>query len=132
MHLTPSRCFVLALALCSIGAKDCGTSGTAPVMLPDAALYCLTDPPVGCAAYCSAPQTITFLPACSGPSAGPAELDFELKLRAKMMEFISQGLEVCPQATPGKFMTPCIVDVWTTEWPNQDHNVCTPAPVGCI
>jgi hypothetical protein len=120
----------VAFALCSIGAKDCAAP-VAPSGGYQPNFYCYTDPPVGCAAYCSGPDTVTFTPACSHISAGDLEIMFELKIEANVKELEANGVRACPEADPFSVTTPCQVGIIPQEWPNQDHAVCTPAPPGC-
>jgi hypothetical protein len=122
------RFFVLLFAACSIGAKDCAS---APTGLSGTTIYCHTDPPVGCAAYCSAKDTVTFLPACLAVGANTRELEFELKVRQLANDAASQGVHFCPEEDLTKFLTPCALGIEPVEWPNQSHEVCTPVPPGC-
>jgi hypothetical protein len=128
-HTCRSLCLV-AFALCSIGAKDCATPAR-----PDGGyqpnFYCFTDPPVGCAAYCSGPDTVTFTFACSHISGDALEKQFQDKVMQLANDAAAQGIHFCPEADLTKFLTPCAVDIIPVEWPNQDHAVCTPAPPGC-
>jgi hypothetical protein len=120
--------FVLVFALCSLGAKE-GCS--APAGLSSLVIYCHTDPPVGCAAYCSGVNEVTFTPACTHISAGPLELAFEDIVISGVQELEAQGTQACPKANLSAFATPCEVGIIPQEWPNQDHEVGTPVPPGC-
>jgi hypothetical protein len=123
------RLLAVTLALCSIGAKDCGTAAPAGGYQPN--FYCYTDPPVGCAAYCIATNTVAFTPACAHISGDVQALAFEQKVKELVAADLADGNEVCPEADRYKYFTPCDVGIIPAEWPNQDHNVCTPAPPGC-
>lgn len=130
------KAIVLGLfALTTTGAKDCGggwwsssaTKSTSPP--PEATLpFCLSDPPPGCAAVCTAPDLITFTPACSSVDAGPRELGFEMTIMENAAALMMQGGE----CTIGFTVTPCALGLAPVEWPNQDHTVCMSAPAGCV
>jgi len=117
---------VLLLGLCSIGADECASTPALPV---DPNYYCLTDPPVGCAAYCSAPDVVTFTPACSHISAGDREIAFEILVMAQVQDIEAQGVRACPQANALDVLTPCMMGLPPIEWPNQSE--CTSPPEGC-
>jgi hypothetical protein len=127
---TLPRLLVLVMALCSIGADQKACTG-APVGLSKTTIYCYTDPPVGCAAYCQAVHTLGFTYACGGPAADALEQQFRDYVIAFLDEQDAQGVEVCPQDDLYKYVTPCDVGIIPVEWPGQDHAVCTPAPPGC-
>lgn len=120
---------VVMLGLSSIGADDCFPAA-APGLAIDPNNFCYTDPPVGCAAYCSAPDVVSVTPACTHISAGPREFEFEIKVLAHMDLLEAQGIRVCPQANLFNFTTPCMVGVPPVQWPNQSE--CTPPPPGCV
>ncbi len=119
-----------------IGADDCnitlpwdpGTPGGSP---PPPMPYCLTDPPVGCAAVCVGVGVQSFTDACSNIEAGPLTVKFEMDVSNAVATALDNGIEVCPAANLNNTMTPCMDGITPVEWPNQDHAECTPAPPGC-
>lgn len=128
---TLPRLLVFLMALCSIGAdqKSCAGSTVPPTELWR---YCYTDPPVGCKAYCFAVHHVEVTPACFHPSAGPLTKEFEVKVNLALDVAEAEGVEVCPRADSSLVATPCDLGIFPQEWPDQDHDVCTPAPVGCL
>ena len=120
----------------SIGAKDCidfgGSVGTsAPPPSPPPKPFCLTDPPLGCAAFCSAVGMVSVTPQCHNIEASTREFDFETIVANKVIELEGQGIQVCPEATPTSVITPCAVGVFPVEHPNQDHEFCQTPPLDC-
>ncbi|WP_437479419.1 hypothetical protein WME75_33490 [Sorangium sp. So ce1014] len=130
MKRSVSHAVVLVFALCSIGAKKCAPSSGQPSQSPNNP-FCYMDPPVGCAAYCKAKDTVEFTPACSHVSAGDRELLFELTVMNRVSEEYAQGNQLCPEADLSFFLTPCHIDIVPQEWPNQDHEFCQSVPPGC-
>lgn len=120
---------VVLLGLCSIGADDCTPASTPSTPPIDPNNYCYTDPPVGCAAYCSGPDDVTFTPACKHISAGQREIDFENFVITGVNALLAQGKHTCPQADPSNLITPCMTNFPPVQWPNQ--SACTPPPAGC-
>lgn len=133
------RTYALAIvpfAWTMIGAKDCdpwaGWSNPPPASTaPPAKPFCYTDPPLGCAAQCAAVDSLAFTDACSNVEAGPREQQFEKLLTDKVSALLIQDQHVCNPSTIGVTITPCQAGITPVEWPNQDHEVCTPAPAGC-
>ena len=129
--MRPSR-FVLAFAMIffvlGIGAKDCGPSGSPPASTKP---FYYTDPPLGCAAYCSDVDEVSFTPACRNIEASDRELEFELQVMDGVQHLYAQGIQVCPQADPTSFVTPCAMGIFPVEHPNQDHEYCQTPPLNC-
>lgn len=126
------RLMVLLVGLSSLGADKCAPApgtGTGQNLPIDPNYYCYTDPPVGCAAYCSAVDVVTFNTACKHISAGPRELDFELYVITKVQEQEAQGVQACPEENLYSYITPCQTPFPPVQWPNQGE--CTPPPAGC-
>jgi hypothetical protein len=127
---------IVPFAWLMIGAKDCdpwaGWSNPPPTQTPSPSKpFCYTDPPLGCAAVCTGEDNVTFTPACSNVESGPLELDFQNLIMAKVNMYLMQDQHVCNPSTIGVTITPCQAGITPVEWPNQDHEVCTPAPPGC-
>jgi hypothetical protein len=132
----------LALALFAwsmIGAEDCaltqiGKSAPGksnPGYQPPPPLFCLMDPPVGCAAGCTGVDQMAFTSACSNVEAGPQEASFESLIIDKVNALLAQDQHVCNPSTIGVVITPCQAGITPVEWPDQDHGVCTTPPPGC-
>ena len=100
---------------------------TPPPPLP----YCLTDPPVGCAAQCVGVDVVGYTDACSNIEAGPRTMQFVMDVDMYVSDLAAQGGTPCPAENLGVTVTPCADGIQPVEWPNQDHTVCTPAPPGC-
>lgn len=127
---TTSRLLLALMAVCSLGA-DQKSCSSAPGGLSKITIYCYTDPPVGCAAYCQAVHTIAFTYACEGPASGAQYEIFRNHVISYLDAQDAQGVEICPQEDLHKYVTPCDVGIPPVELANQDHSVCTPAPPGC-
>lgn len=126
------RIFVITFFVLSIGAKDCGNLG-GNVAPPPASQkpFCMTDPPLGCAAFCEDVNVVTFTPPCKNIEASTLELDFELTVMNNVQQAETQGVQVCPQANVTVFLTPCALGIFPVEHPNQDHEVCATPPLNC-
>jgi hypothetical protein len=132
---------MLAFALCSIGA-DSSSSGCKPsdsqsnqgAQYNQNKPWCYTDPPIGCAAFCSDVGVISFTLHCGDIDAGPRTKDFMDAVIQFVNAKIAEGYDVCPaQDVRTKFVTPCVVPPGfpPVEWPNQDHEVCQTPPLDC-
>ena len=136
MKKMSSRAVVLcgmAFFASSIGAKDCapvGGGGSAPPPAPQKP-FCLTDPPLGCAAFCGDVGLVSFTPQCSNIEASDLEIKFEITVMNSVKQAEAQGAQVCAQANATTFVTPCSIGIFPVEHPNQDHEVCTPPPLNC-
>ena len=85
------RLLVVLVALGSIGAKDCAAVPDRPIGGYDPNSYCYTDPPVGCAAYCSARDTVAFTPACSHISGDELYFRFQDEVALRAHSAAAQG-----------------------------------------
>jgi hypothetical protein len=82
--------------------------------------------------YCQAIHTIAFTPACFGPASGERFEAFRVTVIQELDALDAQGVEICPQEDLYKYVTPCAFGILPVEHPNQSHEVCTPAPPGCL
>jgi hypothetical protein len=129
---------VVLFAWTMIGADGGGCALTQigqpvpPSAQPTPALpYCYTDPPRGCAVVCMDVGTPTFAPQCANVEAGPRTQSFEDQVDNGLATALDQGVEICPADKLGMELTPCALGITPVEWPNQDHESCTPPPPGC-
>src|SRR5262249_1476426 len=131
---------VLVMVLLSwflMGAKvDCGnipwvpSSPTTGTLMP-AKPFCYTDPPLVCAVYCAGVHQPSFTDPCGNVEAGPRTQKFEDDMQAGFLSLMVAGREICPDSLFGGTITPCQDGIPSVEWPNQDHEFCTPPPAGC-
>jgi hypothetical protein len=71
--------------------------------------------------------------ACSDIGASTREGQFAMDVQAAIDTLHAKGLFACNDAQVGlASVTPCQDGLPPLEWPNQDHDVCTPPPAGCI
>ena len=127
-----SRVFAIAFFVLSIGAKECVGPGENPAPPPASQKpFCTIDPPLGCAAFCEDVDVITFTPQCKNIEASDREIAFEINVMDIVHQAEAQGKQVCPQADPTTFLTPCAIGISPVEHPNQDHDVCATPPLNC-
>jgi hypothetical protein len=138
--MKPSRTiFVCAMIffVLGIGAKDCnldwsGSSGGTSAPPPPTKPFCLTDPPIGCAAFCSDVGVLAFTSHCSDVDADMRALNFRKAVVNYLNAKMAEGYDVCPAAdVNNKFVPPCPLGFPPVEWPNQDHEVCQTPPLDC-
>jgi len=132
--LARNRAGLALFGFAMLGAEDCSIpwdSGTPTAMAPPPTPYCLTDPPLGCAAICLGVGVSGFTDACSNIEAGPRTTQFEMDVNAYVAELAANNGAPCPAENLGAAVTPCMDGITPVEWPNQDHAVCTTAPAGC-
>jgi hypothetical protein len=127
---------IVPFAWMMIGAKDCDPwadwEKPPPAPMPSSTKpFCYTDPPLGCAAICKDVDLMSWTGPCSNIEAGPQTDLFEKKIEAAVNMAADQGIQLCTASNIGSALTPCMAGITPVEWPNQDHEVCTPAPPGC-
>jgi hypothetical protein len=82
---------------------------------------------MGCKAYCSGYHAISFTVACIGGGARTEQ--FQEAIEARLILAGEQGIEVCPEADPNTFLTPCKLGIF----PEQVQETgCTPPQPGCF
>ena len=126
--------FALILFAClMIGADDCALTQIGQPVPPTtpAKPYCLTDPPVGCAAVCAGVGVPALTDACSNIEAGPRTMQFKNDVQIYLDDVAANGGTPCPTENLGAAVTPCMDGIQPVEWPNQDHAECTTPPPGC-
>jgi hypothetical protein len=137
------RTYVLAIvpfAWLMIGADgSCnpwsGWSNPPPAQPPPspAKPWCNADPPVGCAAVCVALDDVEFTSACADIGADKKTGQFVKDIQTVVDARHAKGLDAYDASQVGMgAITPCQDGLPPVEWPNQDHEVCTPPPTGCI
>lgn len=126
---------IVPFAWTMIGADDCALtqigqpvpqSSTTPTKP-----FCFTDPPLGCAAICSDVDVVDWTGACSNVEAGPRTAQFKMDIDNAVSSASAKGVQLCTALNIGAAVTPCMDGITPAEWPNQDHEVCTPSPLGC-
>jgi hypothetical protein len=126
---------VLAFALCSLGANTsksgCKSNQTTQTKQDSTKPLCFVDPPVNCVAFCIDVDSIAFSPQCENIEASVRTVLFRNKVLSDAEDLYEQGVQVCPEADPKHWVTPCDVGITQVEHPNQDHEVCQPVAAGC-
>lgn len=126
---------LVPFALSMLGADDCALTQIGQPVPPPKTIptkpYCYTDPPLGCAAICTAVDMPGLTAACSNVDAGPRTAQFEADVNTYLADLAAHGATACPAENLGATVTPCADGIQPVEWPNQDHAECTTPPPGC-